>query len=247
MVTFYRYEPAETGLEDLTLELADRLSRLLIAAVAELGGSGERHPVGAQRLGGDGRGDRGLVVVLAYDGGRARFGERAEVAYVLPFSVDGLMVVASVTMVDDKKAGRRPRTSARAAFLAGVLASVGANIAAAHPDLGARIVAGWPALALLLVVEMLSRSGKSEPVRGRVRRCGPAGPRWSRTVQRSPGLAVRSVRDLQETKVEAMTRVFHEALAVGRVPDHRELARAAGADVSHARRVHRRLITQQAD
>ena len=48
-----------------------------------------------------------------------RFGERAEVAYVLPFSVDGLMVVASVTMVDDKKAGRRPRTSARAALLAG--------------------------------------------------------------------------------------------------------------------------------
>lgn len=48
-----------------------------------------------------------------------RFGERAEVAYVLPFSVDGLMVVASVTMVDDKQAGRRPRTSARAAFLAG--------------------------------------------------------------------------------------------------------------------------------
>jgi Protein of unknown function (DUF2637) len=83
---------------------------------------------------------------------------------VLPFSVDGLMVIASVTMVDDKQAGRRPQTSARAAFLAGVLASVGANIAAAHPDLGARIVAGWPALALLLVVEMLSRSGKSEPV-----------------------------------------------------------------------------------
>ena len=93
-----------------------------------------------------------------------RFGERAEVAYVLPFSVDGLMVVARVTMVDDKLAGRRPRTSARAAFLAGVLASVGANIAAAHPDLGARIVAAWPALAPLLVVETLSRSGKSEPV-----------------------------------------------------------------------------------
>jgi hypothetical protein len=38
VVTIYRYEPADTGLEDLTPELADRLSRLLIAAVAQLDG-----------------------------------------------------------------------------------------------------------------------------------------------------------------------------------------------------------------
>lgn len=173
-----------------------------------------------------------------------RFGERSEVAYVLPFSVDGLMVVASVTMVDDKHGGRRPRASARAAFLAGVLASVGANIAAAHPDLGARIVAGWPALALLLVVEMLSRSGKSEPVAVESNGAG-------RLVLDGPGLA-SGVQDrgpidpgFEETKVEAMTRFFHQALAAGRTPDHRELAKAAGADVSHARRVHRRLVAQQ--
>ena len=42
--------------------------------------------------------------------------------------------------------------------------------------------------------------------------------------------------------MEAMTRIFHEVLVAGRVPDHFELARAAGADVSHARRVHRRLV-----
>ena len=171
-----------------------------------------------------------------------RFGERAEVAYVLPFSVDGLM--ASMTMVDDKQAGRRPRTSARAAFLAGVLASVGANIAAAHPDLGARIVAGWPALALLLVVEMLSRSGKSEPV---LAQSGKA----VQPVLDSPGLS-SGVLDCgpigpggEETKVEAMTRVFNELLTAGRTPNHLKLARATGADVSHARRVHRRLVAQQ--
>jgi hypothetical protein len=38
---------------------------------------------------------------------------------------------------------------------------VAANVCAAHPSLGARIVAAWPALALLLVVEMLSRSGRT--------------------------------------------------------------------------------------
>ncbi|MFV2022786.1 DUF2637 domain-containing protein [Micromonospora sp. LOL_023] len=86
-----------------------------------------------------------------------KFGERPEVAYVLPLSVDGMLIVASTTMVDDRRAGRRVRWSARIAFLTGVGASVAANIAAAQPALGARIVAAWPAVALLLVVEMLSR------------------------------------------------------------------------------------------
>src|SRR5437762_3811524 len=92
-----------------------------------------------------------------------RFGERPEVAYALPFSVDGMLVVASVAMVDDKRSGRRVRPVSRVAFAAGVAASVAANIAAAHPSVGARVIAAWPALALLLVVEMLSRSGRAVP------------------------------------------------------------------------------------
>ena len=87
-----------------------------------------------------------------------RFGERPEVAYVLPISVDGMLIVASTVMVDDQRAGRPVRWSARIAFLAGVTASVAANITAAQPTLGARIVAAWPAVALLLVVEILSRT-----------------------------------------------------------------------------------------
>ncbi|WFE22787.1 DUF2637 domain-containing protein [Solwaraspora sp. WMMD937] len=87
-----------------------------------------------------------------------KFGERPEVAYVLPISVDGMLIVASTVMVDDRRAGRPVRWSVRIAFVAGVAASVAANIAAAQPTLGARIVAAWPAVALLLVVEMLSRA-----------------------------------------------------------------------------------------
>jgi hypothetical protein len=63
--------------------------------------------------------------------------------------------------VDDQRAGRSMRWSARIAFTTGVGASVAANIAAAQPDLGARIVAAWPAVALLLVVEMLARNGRA--------------------------------------------------------------------------------------
>jgi hypothetical protein len=62
-----------------------------------------------------------------------RYGERPEVAYVLPLSVDGMLVVASAAMVEGKRAQRPVRWSARLAFLAGVTASVAANIVAAHP------------------------------------------------------------------------------------------------------------------
>jgi hypothetical protein len=91
------------------------------------------------------------------------YGERASVAYVLPISVDGMLVVASTAMVDDRRAGRPVRRSARIAFVAGVGASMAANIAAAQPSLGARVVAAWPAVALLLVVEMLSRTRRGRP------------------------------------------------------------------------------------
>jgi hypothetical protein len=84
-------------------------------------------------------------------------GERPQVAYALPFSVDGMLVVASIVMVDDKSRSGRVRPTARLAFTAGVIASIAANIAAAHPSIGARVVNAWPALALLLVVEMLAR------------------------------------------------------------------------------------------
>ena len=92
-----------------------------------------------------------------------RVGERTDVALVLPLSVDGLLVTASMAMVGDRHAGRTPRWSARIAFGAGVAASLAANVAHAHPSWGARAVAGWPALALLLVVELLSRAGRTVP------------------------------------------------------------------------------------
>jgi len=95
-----------------------------------------------------------------------RAGERTELAHLIPLSVDGMLIVASIAMVDDRQNGRKPRLSAKIAFALGILASVGANVAAAHPTALGRTVAAWPALALLLVVEILSRRGKliAEPV-----------------------------------------------------------------------------------
>jgi hypothetical protein len=93
---------------------------------------------------------------------RCASGKQPEVAYALPLSVDGMLVVASIAMVDDRSRGRRVRPSARTAFAIGVVASIAANITAAGPSWGARTVAAWPALALLLVVEMLSHSSRTK-------------------------------------------------------------------------------------
>ncbi|MDW5330642.1 DUF2637 domain-containing protein [Plantactinospora sp. KLBMP9567] len=129
-----------------------------------------------------------------------RFGERPEVAYVLPLSVDGMLVVASAAMVEDKRAGRRVRWSARTAFAVGVAASVAANIAAAEPSLGARIVAAWPAVALLLVVEMLTRA---QPAWGNDHRASDtAQPPVSDTVSASPqvSLPLEVVTEMKEAQ-----------------------------------------------
>lgn len=87
-------------------------------------------------------------------------GERVELAHLMPFSVDGLLVVASIVMVDARQSNRKPPWVARAFFALGIAASVAANVASAHPTLLGRAVASWPAIALLGVVEMLSRKGK---------------------------------------------------------------------------------------
>ncbi|MEV0006274.1 hypothetical protein AB0H28_28890 [Micromonospora sp. NPDC050980] len=70
------------------------------------------------------------------------------------------------------------------AFGIGMVASVAASIAAAEPSLGARIVAAWPAVALLLIVEMLTRAqsaGSNDH-----RRSDTAQPTVSDTASASP-------------------------------------------------------------
>ncbi len=167
-----------------------------------------------------------------------RFGERAEVAYVLPVSVDGMLVVASTAMVEDQRAGRAVRWSARIAFAAGVAASVAANIAAAKPNPGARIVAAWPALALLLVVEMLARTQGVRRLPGRVDARSndiPARPEVSassatQTRNRKPATDGRGGT---ERAVDVVARLRaerpHASLA--------ELASASGVSQRHVRRL----------
>lgn len=139
-------------------------------------------------------------------------GERADVAYVLPLSVDGMLVVASCAMVDDRASGRTVRWSARIAFAIGVLASLAANVAAAHPNVAARIVAAWPALALLLTVELLSRVGRL--VRSRTQ-ATPVEPEREKTEEEWLDTAVDSFLRYRQMAGKPGTR--DELLALARV------------------------------
>ena len=85
-------------------------------------------------------------------------------ASTLPLSVDGLLVIASLAMAEDKAQDRHPRLWARLAFWFGAVVSLAANIASTavhHGDPLSIGVAAWPPLALLIVTEIMARPGKS--------------------------------------------------------------------------------------
>ncbi|MEU5939425.1 DUF2637 domain-containing protein [Micromonospora sp. NPDC047548] len=121
----------------------------------------------------------GVAAVASYSHMRdlaAGHGQGVLLANLLPLSVDGMLIVASVVMADDRVAGRRPRLSAGVSFVVGVAASIAANVLAAPPSTVARVISAWPALALLLVVEMLARGPRSAPdVAEPASQCEPAG------------------------------------------------------------------------
>jgi hypothetical protein len=77
-------------------------------------------------------------------------------AHAFPLSVDGIEIVASLVLLADRRAGRRSGWLSWAALAAGTAGSLAANMATAHPDPVSRIIAGWPAVALLIAVKLLS-------------------------------------------------------------------------------------------
>ena len=86
-------------------------------------------------------------------------------ALLLPLSVDGLVVAASMVLVTRRRAGVPGGGLAWAALLGGVGASLAANVAAADPSVTARLVAAWPALAFAVAFELLLQQRRGAVVR----------------------------------------------------------------------------------
>jgi len=98
-------------------------------------------------------------------------GETGVTARLVPFTVDGLILAASMLILDANRRGHPMPALARWCLGAGILATVGANLAhgLGHGPIGA-LVSAWPALALAGSFELLMtlvRTGhrpRSQPV-----------------------------------------------------------------------------------
>jgi hypothetical protein len=94
-------------------------------------------------------------------------------AWLLPISVDGLILTASRAMLTRQRSGRSAGWLAWTAMLAGLTASLAANVAGAKPTLVGRLVAAWPPVALLLAYELLMQQVRATSRTAATRRMAP--------------------------------------------------------------------------
>ncbi|NBH01921.1 DUF2637 domain-containing protein [Amycolatopsis sp. SID8362] len=88
-------------------------------------------------------------------------------SWLVPLSVDGLLVVASLVILRARRDGNPAPGLAWLAVVVGVLVSLVANVASAGPDLVNKVVAAWPPLAFAiayeLVVSLIRPAAANEP------------------------------------------------------------------------------------
>jgi hypothetical protein len=101
----------------------------------------------------------GIAGAISYSHMRqlaADHGQAGWHAHAFPLSVDGIEIVASLVLLADRRAGRRSGWLPWAALAVGTAGSLAANIATAGHGTISRVIAGWPALALLIAIKLLS-------------------------------------------------------------------------------------------
>ena len=178
-----------------------------------------------------------------YDLGRAH-GQSGTAARLLPLSVDGLILAASLVLLQAARNKQQAPALPRFALWAGIGATVAANLAYGVPygPVGA-ILSAWPGLAFVLAVEILLGSlrhsrtapqavpeGTSEPapvaVAGRV----PAAPR-----SLSPSASRR------RTPNRAPEAVFAAEMEAGVVPSIRQIKRGCKVGQDKAKEIRQHL------
>ena len=91
-------------------------------------------------------------------------GETGLTARLLPFTVDGLILATSMLILDASRRHQRVPPLARWCLGAGIVATIGANLAhgLGHGPIGA-LVSAWPALALAGSFELLMTLIRAQP------------------------------------------------------------------------------------
>jgi hypothetical protein len=178
----------------------------------------------------------GVAAVAVYVSYRHAFelisthGETGATAALLPFTVDGLIFSASMVLLDAARRGERPPALARWLLGAGVLATLGANVAhgLAHGPVGA-VISGWPALVAVGSFEMLSKL-----IRG-----GRPG-----TAAAASGASAAEVLPEDEGALASARERFGEVLSQGDVPSVRQLRQALKVGHPRAVRIRAALDTR---
>src|SRR5260370_5662324 len=101
----------------------------------------------------------GIAGAISYSHMRqlaAAHGDAGSHAHAFPLSVDGVEIVASLVLLADRRSGRKSGWLPWAALTIGTAASLAANIATADHGMISGVIAGWPAVALLIAVKLLS-------------------------------------------------------------------------------------------
>src|ERR1039457_3587501 len=97
-----------------------------------------------------------------YDLGRLH-GQSGTAACLLPLSVDGLIITASLVLLQEVRKGRAAPALARCMLAPGVAATVAANVG--FGPVGA-VVSAWPAVAFIGAAEMALRTiRRTRPIR----------------------------------------------------------------------------------
>jgi len=140
-----------------------------------------------------------------YGLGRAH-GQDGTAARLLPLSVDGLILAASLVLLHEARNGRDAPRLARLMLWLGIAATIGANIAygAGYGLVGA-LISAWPAVAFIGSVEIAMQQVR----RARVARAAIIGP----AVPEVPGDVEQAVRAAYAASVAAGAPLSQRATA----------------------------------
>ncbi|WP_372442987.1 DUF2637 domain-containing protein [Actinomadura barringtoniae] len=190
----------------------------------------------------------GVAVVAGYVSYRHAYefvranGEEPTAAALVPLTVDGLIFAASLTALETARRGGKTPVLARLALGLGMAASITANVShgLGHGLAGA-LVAGWPAVALILVFELLL-TAVARPVR--LPGVGTRGYGVLETVSGAGDVPIESGTEDDSDSLEPFDPllaraedVFRGDLAAGRCPSIRAIRAALSIGQPKAQRV----------
>jgi hypothetical protein len=143
-------------------------------------------------------------------------GETGVTARLVPFTVDGLILAASMLILDANRRHRPVPPLARWCLGAGILATIGANLAhgLGHGPIGA-LVSAWPALALAGSFELLMTLIRSETRASIVPAPSADTSHQALVVDHDPPLALLEAPSLERT-VRAWHNAGHSQRAIAR-------------------------------